>query len=97
MYNVCNKGSKEYWNPEDKMPMETISTLVTSFKYDIFLQKSVLEGSGEPSDTWLDETMSCSIEYLLSSKIHTNIQDRFLGKMVLLEVIPISDGQLPDF
>jgi len=94
----ANHANRDTWTPDQKMPMEVLSTLAHEFQHMIsFYQKTVLIGKGASSTTWLDETLSCATEYILSSKIKT-----FTPRQVSYEDgsagdFPISDGQFPDF
>jgi hypothetical protein len=95
----ANRGNVDFWSTTEKMPMEVISTLAHEFQHMIsFYQKSLLRAGGKPTSTWLDETMSCATEYLLSSKLKTytprqvSYDDGSAGSSNR-----ISDGQFPAF
>ena len=94
----ANQGNVDFWDTTEKMPMEVISTLAHEFQHMIsFYQKSILRGGGKPTSTWLDETMSCATEYLLSSKIKTRTPREVSYEDGSAGTSPISQGFFPVF
>jgi hypothetical protein len=94
----ANHKNRDDWSIDQKMPMEVISTLAHEFQHMIsFYQKGILIGNGKSSSTWLDETLSCATEYILSSKIGTYTPRQISPEDGSAGSRQISDGQFPDF
>jgi hypothetical protein len=94
----ASRDNRDFWSIESKMPMETISTLAHEFQHMLsFYQKSILRGDGKAVDVWLDEILSCSVEYLFSNKIKTFTPRHISPEDGSAGSYPISDGQFPYF
>ncbi len=94
----ANRGNEDFWSTTEKMPMEVLSTLAHEFQHMIsFYQKSILRGGGESTSIWLDETLSCATEYLLSSKIKTYTPRQISYDDGSAGSYPIIEGQFPYF